>query len=1427
MPIRVNLKEIFTSDPQEITIEKVNFNFNKLLELGIGEQGERGFSGTQGPAGPGGVIGPAGLRGSTWFVDNGDPNFLTGFDDLIDGDLYLDSSTLSIYQYDANADTWILVADISAIVNNYISQGASPFVRGIGLTSPADDRFIVFNRRGNDFLDSQLDVSRGLFNSANSDILFLNNFNEDTLADALLNFEFPDPVDLFASLLKIHVNHTDPAAPILGRYHIELGSVYEDPSDSKIKLTDLNQNLKVKFFKNDVHLTTNIPTTNYWINTARFSLSVPEPDPIFNITQNAIFEFATPKINIEGTPQYAENTIRFGSEEAFIEYASAPTITGDGIMLTTINESGNDRSFSLGIKKDLAAVLNLPYYANEDFAMINISDDLEALFINNDLIQSNGNILQLQTQAARYKNKISLSNGALAGNSNSQLAAIFSNSRYLIQSRAGANSVNSATADQQGLLEVYQVYPEFTLLTSISSDSIDDATLGVVKDNHLHPLNPGLSGSGFPATNITSIDFAGKYGYLTRVKPQISNVAPPPNLTEYYSPFIIFELDSNGYNLIKVSPNDNTSAAYNNLYQVKVVNGVAFLLSRKRTGGNWSQPKSHLITVDVSDPTQTRELDIYDSNSTDIYLAFDVSEEKAVVVSNNSVTGNLDLIVFDVHDTSSIQFISSISETAPVSGFPTLKIVGRDVFMGSGNTLRYYRFDDDAQLVPIDSLVVNPTLVITDIIINGRYAYVLGENSTNKKGEFHVVDISDYSLPFVVSTQAKDELTAPGKMTLIGNKVFITTSNGTGLLTAQTGGLVELELDSMISQAADLGSIKTDTLKVIGDAYIAKSLDIGQSLSIGSGGLLSDGPAYFSEAVNLSNIIGWNSQPSAYPSSTSNKIQWIINSDYAEIYAFQSASDDIDLVFKLGEDTASSADNFIYWIDSSVGEANDAYPLELNAQQVIVNPLRKYAVSGSNQDSGNTDFYILKENATSLSTGSLFFADVSTSRIGILTVTPNSALQIGDRWTFVDVSNTEKYISYNLYENLGTKYIASAPGSKITLNESSNLPFIQLELTRTGTAGTAPTMEKALVATLTASTFLPRIGIGHAAPTAMLHVKGSSGTYSDPLVSEVPAVVVENTNNSATSHAILAAQVSGASGGNPFVSFNIPSALGWSVGIDNADSDKFKISRSWSNIASNTAVTVDGSNNVGIGTTSPTANLHVGGTIRFANPGGTISNGKVLTCIDTNGNAEWRDPVGGGGGGVSRTVVDFSGGTVYNFPAVPGAPTLTGISGDYWLNFFPLTVGAASFEAHRITLPAAVQANGTVFEIFYRGSMGFRPRFRPGYFNGEILTSFDTLGGGGVTNGNRFIMGYDDTSLGLGPYFDLYAKFVVTGVTSDPMSLPSGWFLASTWRLVEWKPQAFEIIGDQLYTNFDNISYTIKKRQPAAEWNNAAWPPNY
>ena len=73
MGVIINLKEIFAADGQEIFTDKINFNFNKLLELGIGEQGDQGIQGPAGAAGPAGIQGPDGERGNKWFVGVGDP----------------------------------------------------------------------------------------------------------------------------------------------------------------------------------------------------------------------------------------------------------------------------------------------------------------------------------------------------------------------------------------------------------------------------------------------------------------------------------------------------------------------------------------------------------------------------------------------------------------------------------------------------------------------------------------------------------------------------------------------------------------------------------------------------------------------------------------------------------------------------------------------------------------------------------------------------------------------------------------------------------------------------------------------------------------------------------------------------------------------------------------------------------------------------------------------------------------------------------------------------------------------------------------------------------------------------------------------------------------------------------------------------------
>lgn len=113
-------------------------------------------------------------------------------------------------------------------------------------------------------------------------------------------------------------------------------------------------------------------------------------------------------------------------------------------------------------------------------------------------------------------------------------------------------------------------------------------------------------------------------------------------------------------------------------------------------------------------------------------------------------------------------------------------------------------------------------------------------------------------------------------------------------------------------------------------------------------------------------------------------------------------------------------------------------------------------------------------------------------------------------------------------------------------------------------------------------------------PTVPVHIKNANSTYTNPEDNNLPTVFASNTSNASTSaHAILGTRVGGASGGDPFISFDISGVTGWSIGVDNSDSDKFKISNAWNDVGTNTDVTIQTNGNVGINTVSPNARLHV------------------------------------------------------------------------------------------------------------------------------------------------------------------------------------------------------------------------------------------
>ena len=80
-------------DNQQDIVNKINANFDSVIQNGGGPQGQQGEQGTQGsigPAGPKGDPGQQGTRGNRWFVQASEP--LGGLaDPIFDGDYWVNT----------------------------------------------------------------------------------------------------------------------------------------------------------------------------------------------------------------------------------------------------------------------------------------------------------------------------------------------------------------------------------------------------------------------------------------------------------------------------------------------------------------------------------------------------------------------------------------------------------------------------------------------------------------------------------------------------------------------------------------------------------------------------------------------------------------------------------------------------------------------------------------------------------------------------------------------------------------------------------------------------------------------------------------------------------------------------------------------------------------------------------------------------------------------------------------------------------------------------------------------------------------------------------------------------------------------------------------------------------------------------------------
>ena len=883
MPIRVNLKEIFPSDPQEINVDKVNFNFNKLLELGIGTPGPIGLTGPQGAAGPTGLVGPQGDRGATWWVDAGDPNLLT-FTGLIDGDLYLDTVSFNAWQYDDGTGLWTQIASISSIVNTYlssISAGLSPFVTDV--VNDTFNKYIVFKDRGNTFPDYQADTTRGSLNTSKSNVLFLTNFNEAILAANLGSFSFPsNPYVVYDALLKVFVSHAESGTDS-GRYHSEYGSLYENAGVTE--LSQLKHNLKFKFLKNDVSPSTPIPTTNTWINTARYSLS--SPDGTFTTKdQNGVFEFITPKYNNEGMSSFEDEiTVLLGPAESTIEYSNAADILADGIMITS-----STASVTMGLKNSLEELLPLPYSAgNANFSFFDISSGLDGFFFNNSILQSNGSITQLITNKLDILDDYSFYTSAVTGHYMNQGIFVGSNT-ILISSGAG----NTLSAGSTGIITKFDITnPNSPLQVSqLSGNRAASSISGtLLHDQHSHVYGRQPP-SSFPVNfvqNIGLVKDVYEYGkYFVAV---LGRVTSGVNQN-----FIIGETDSNLNNLLVVSKTEFTEIL--NAYRVQVHGKYAWVITNDtyRSGPQLSSGSptfARLTAIDISDPANPIVIDSYvESQPGTKYLDFKIFDSKAYVLRYTNYVDvpnpvnskhKLDLLTFDILDPTAFSTLTNevwngtsivTSDFAPMYTqnietltpnttsieYGSLAIKGQDIYIAWEDSMYIIKVSASLYLPYPATPTVNtlqsttqlsttlPTEVIyaNDVIVRGRYAYVL-VNYTDSTGAVQVYDITDTTAPILVSETRNASLRNSSRLAINGKNIYI--------VTTQAGSrvrLITLDLNGISSPSATIGSLRTDDIHVIGNAHIKNNLQVKNSLNVGPGGIYVDRGAGISSDGTIS-----------------------------------------------------------------------------------------------------------------------------------------------------------------------------------------------------------------------------------------------------------------------------------------------------------------------------------------------------------------------------------------------------------------------------------------------------------------------------------------------------------------------------------------------------------------------------------------------